>query len=180
MRQRVPVKRHSDGHCSVPAGKKNFCAGSTSASRAALPVPRTLLRFGQTEINACKNRYARNNDERAEKNNTYFRWFSWSETRGTRPQFTEGLHGLIRDFPSIEIERKHGYDEIGEELISFSITSFVPRCAPTVWDHEQDSQTTFFAACDHPPEVAEEVDASKSEKERGKGQRMIYLSQGQH
>lgn len=104
---------------------------------------------------------------RAEKNNIFriFARFSWSETRGTRPQFTGGLHGLIRDFPSIEIERKHGYDEIGEELISFSITSFVPRCAPTVWDHEQDSQTTFFAACDHPPEVAEEVDASKSEKE---------------
>lgn len=42
----------------------------------------------------------------------------------------------------------------------------MPRCAPTVWDHEQDFQTTFFAACDHPPEVAEEVDASTRKKER--------------
>lgn len=42
----------------------------------------------------------------------------------------------------------------------------MPRCAPTVWDHEQDSQTTFFAAYDHPPEVAREVDASMKERER--------------
>jgi len=42
----------------------------------------------------------------------------------------------------------------------------VPRCAPTVWNHEQDPQTTFFAACDHPPEVAGEMDASTRKKEK--------------
>jgi len=43
----------------------------------------------------------------------------------------------------------------------------VPRCASAVWDRKQDSQAAFFAACDHPPEVAGEVDALR-EKKRGK------------
>lgn len=53
----------------------------------------------------------------------------------------------------------------------FFNNSFVPRCAPTVWDHEQDSQAAFFAAGDHPPEVAEEMDTLTGEKEGEKGQR---------
>lgn len=53
----------------------------------------------------------------------------------------------------------------------FFDNSFVPRCTLTVWDHEQESQAAFFAACDHPPEVADEMDTLTGEKEREKGQR---------
>lgn len=54
----------------------------------------------------------------------------------------------------------------------------MPRCAPTIWDHEQDSQAAFFAACDHPPEVAEKVarEAAMREKERKREQRRMDLS----
>lgn len=70
-----------------------------------------------------------------------------------------------RFFFSIEIERKYSvFDARDCRRINFFFNnSFVPRCAPTVWDHEQGSQAAFFAACDHPPEVAEEMDTLTGE-----------------